>query len=173
MARHHMVPMPRAHAVLSILCLLSSTVSCFTPATLSPPRRVPSCFSPATTVLISPPLRASPAHVVMKADAPEQLPISLANAGAGALWVGLVAWSLTAAPGPLPDPIGPELVAKLAAQPVPRPADINEYATQGSNPRCADRVPGRTTTHMCEPQSSEFIRAYTQQTDQDSPISRS
>ena len=60
---------------------------------------------------------------------------SLANAGAGALWVGLVAWSLTAAPGPLPDPIGPELVAKLAAQPVPRPADINEYATQGSNPR--------------------------------------
>ena len=79
----------------------------------------------------------------MKADAPEQLPISLANAGAGALWVGLVAWSLTAAPGPLPDPIGPELVAKLAAQPVPRPADINEYATQGSNPGLADRAPGR------------------------------
>ena len=127
-----MVPMPRAHAVHSILCLLSSTVSCFTPATLSPPRRAPSCFSPATTVL---PRRAPAAHFVMKADAPEQLPISLANAGAGALWVGLVAWSLTAAPGPLPDPIGPELVAKLAAQPVPRPADINEYATQGSNPR--------------------------------------
>ena len=95
----------------------------------------------------------------MKADAPEQLPISLANAGAGALWVGLVAWSLTAAPGPLPDPIGPELVAKLAAQPVPRPADINEYATQGSNPGRADRVPGKScfATHACEPRLGQAL----------------
>ena len=119
----------RTRAVLSILFLVSSSVSCLTPANILA-RRASSCFTPT----ISPP----PAHLVMKAEAPEQLPISLANAAAGAVWAGLVVWSLTTAPGPLPDPIGPELVAKLAAQPVPRPADINEYAIQGSNPRLAD-----------------------------------
>ena len=118
----------RTRAMLSILFLVSSSVSCLTPANILARRS--SCF----TRTISPP----PAHLVMKAEAPEQLPISLANAAAGAVWAGLVVWSLTTAPGPLPDPIGPELVAKLAAQPVPRPADINEYAIQGSNPRLAD-----------------------------------
>ena len=73
--------------------------------------------------------RVAPSSFSMKADAtPEPVPepIGAANAIAGLVWVGLVAWSFTAAPGPFPDPIGPQLVATLAAQPVPRPESINE-----------------------------------------------
>jgi hypothetical protein len=62
----------------------------------------------------------------MVASEQEPQPLGAANAVSGAVWLGLVAWSFTAAPGPFPDPIGPELVGKLAAQPVPRPSDINE-----------------------------------------------
>ena len=73
--------------------------------------------------------RVAPSSFSMKADAtPEPVPepIGAANAIAGLVWVGLVAWSFTAAPGPFPDPIGPQLVATLAAQPAPRPESINE-----------------------------------------------
>ena len=31
------------------------------------------------------------------------------------------------------------------------PCEFQMYATQGSNPRRADRVPGRSATHTCEP----------------------
>ena len=73
--------------------------------------------------------RVAPSSISMKADAtpePAPEPLSAANALAGAVWLGLVAWSFTGAPGPFPDPIGPKLVATLAAQPVPRPESINE-----------------------------------------------
>ena len=61
--------------------------------------------------------------ITMKADVtpdPAPEPIGAANVIAGLVWLGLVAWSFTAEPGPFPDPIGPQLVATLAAQPVPR-----------------------------------------------------
>ena len=77
--------------------------------------------------------RVAPSSISMQADVtPEPVPepvtepIGVANAIAGLVWLGLVAWSFTAAPGPFPDPIGPQLVGTLAAQPFPRPESINE-----------------------------------------------
>jgi len=74
--------------------------------------------------------RVARSRISMKAGTatpkPAPEPLGAANVIAGLVWGGLVAWSFTSAPGPFPDPIGPQLVATLAAQPVPRPESINE-----------------------------------------------
>ena len=69
---------------------------------------------------------AKPAEEVVQLEDVEPAPLGPANAAAGAVFAGLVAWSFGFAPGDLGNPADTQLIELLVTQPVPRPESVNE-----------------------------------------------
>lgn len=89
-------------------------------------RRISAALALVTaTALVAPPrIRKSiPLRAVQDIE-PE--PLGPANAAAGAVFAGLVAWSFGFAPGELGNPADNALIELLVTQPVPRPESVNE-----------------------------------------------